>query len=347
MRPRSRAQGAGAIAAAVAASFTLATLARADTPPNRWDAIANTALADRYALHLRAREIMTSAAIAERSNDFAIALGLRNRARMFLEEGHAETSPDVVLRFDLGEVCYELEDNKCAQEVLERALAMAPDHPAALAAYSILANAYAKLDQSIEERRVYTRYIPRITDDVMRAIAMLNLAEANMHVGDLDDAVAGYRETIQAAAEMPNEIEHDQKTGLLARWGLAVALDRSGDVAGGAKETKFAIQLDTDMHEIRGGPNVFFAPERERYWYVALGFAEYAKQATEARTSALLWHRAEGCWRDYIQDVRMKAAPDRWIDLAHARLEKTHALRLAAERRVKGRIVYPQYDCAR
>jgi tetratricopeptide (TPR) repeat protein len=347
MNARSIAVTLVALGATIVASSALAPFAHAETPPNRWDAIANPALADRYALHIRAREIMSSAAIAERSNDFAIALGLRNRARMFLEEGHAETSPDVVLRFDLGEVCYELEDNKCAQDVLERALAIAPDHPAALAAYSILANAYAKLDQSNEERRVYARYIPRITDEEGRAIAMLNLAEANMHLGDLDDAVAGYRETINAAAELPNVIELEQKTGLLARWGLAVALDRSGDIAGGAKETKLAVQLDTDMHEIRGGVNVFFAPERERYWYVALGFAEYAKQATEAKTAALLWHRAEGCWREYIQDVRAKAAPDRWIDLAHARLEKTHAQRLAAERRVTGHLVYPQYDCAR
>ncbi len=335
------------IALGALVAIAVASRARADTPPNRWDAIANSALADRYALHLRVREIMTSAAIAERTNDSSIAVGLRNRARIFLQEGHAETSPDVVLRFDLGEVCYALEDNKCAVEVLEKALAMAPDHPAALEAYVVLANAYAKQDQSTDERRVYARYVPRITDDQSRAIAMLNLAEANMHLGDLDDAVAGYRETINAAAELPNVIELDQKTGLLARWGLAVALDRSGDVAGGAKETKLAIQLDTDMREIRGGPNVFFAPERERYWYVALGFAEYAKEASEAKTSALLWHRAEGCWREYIDDVRKKAATDRWIDLARARLEKTHALRLAAERRVTGHLVYPQYDCAR
>jgi tetratricopeptide (TPR) repeat protein len=288
-----------------------------------------------------------SAAVNEGQHDFAIALGLRNRARMFLEEGHADTSPDVRLRFDLGEVCYALEDNKCAQTVLEKALVLAPDHPAALPAYVILANAYAKLDESSDERRVYARYLPRITNDVERAIAMLNLAEANMHLGDLDDAIAGYRETIHVADELPNEIEHDQRTGLLARWGLAVALDRSGDVAGGAKETKFAIQLDTDMHEIRGGANVFFAPERERFWYVALGFAEYAKVAADAQKSAVLWHRAEGCWHEYIDDVRAKAAPDRWIDLAKARLETTHAQRLAAERRTKGRIAYPQYDCVR
>jgi tetratricopeptide (TPR) repeat protein len=339
-----RVAGLGAVALL---TIVAASRAHADTPPNRWDAIANSALADRFALHVRVREIMTSAAIAERANDFAIAVGLRNRARMFLEEGHAETSPDVVLRFDLGEVCYELEDNACAKEVLERALQLAPDHPAALSAYSILANAHAKLDESEDERRVYARYLPRITDDESRAIALLNLSEADMHLGELDDAVAGYRETIDAAAELPNAIELEQKTGLLARWGLAVALDRSGDVAGGAKEAKLVLQLDTDMREIRSGPNVFFAPERERFWYVALGFTEYAKEAPDAKTSALLWHRAEGCWKEYVADVRAKTAPDRWVDLARARLEKAHAARLAAERRVNGRVTYPQYDCAR
>ena len=343
-RPRLRgttlAMGLGALG-------LLAATANADTPPDRWDAIANTALADRYALHVRAREILHSAAIAERSNDVAIAIGLRNRARMFLEEGHAATSPDVVLRFDLGEVCYALEDNHCAIDVLEKALALAPDHPAALPAYSILANAYAKLDQSTAERRVYARYLPRIAEDESRAIAMLNLAEADMHVGDLDDAIAGYQETIDAAAQLPNIVELEQRTGLLARWGLAVALDRSGDIAGGARETRVALQLDTDMREIKVGPNVFFAPERERYWYVALGYAEYAKGASDAHSSALLWHRAEGCWREYLEDVRVKAANDRWVVQAKAHPEKAHALRVAAERRTPRRIVYPQYDCAR
>ena len=83
------------------------------------------------------------------------------------------------------------------------------------------------------------------------------------------------------------------------------------------------------------------------------------------------WDRAEGCWREYMEDasrssigeelgwlvvalgprfhalVRSVQPPDRWIDVARARFTRAHAQRIAAERRVKGRIAYAQYECLR
>ncbi|HEY2512486.1 MAG TPA: hypothetical protein VGI39_16580 [Polyangiaceae bacterium] len=329
---------------ATCATFaTFATSARADTPPNPWDAARDPAAADRYALHHTVRQLLASARLSPRD---AVLL----RARALLEEGHAADSPDVRLQFDLGELEYELENFEGTVEVLSKALKIAPDDPASNQAYVELANAYAKLDRSADERRVYERYLPRITSDAARAIALLNLAEADMHLGDLDGAIDGYRVALEVANQLPNEVLISESTNTLAVWGLAVALDRSGDVAGGAKEAKLAIDLDRDMLLIRSNRDqVFFKPERERDWYVALGFTEYAKQATEARTAATFWRRAEGCWREYIDDVRAHTAADRWADLARIRLERAHAQRLAAEKRIgaKGVIVYPQYECAR
>jgi tetratricopeptide (TPR) repeat protein len=229
--------------------------------------------------------------------------------------------------------------------VLERALARAPDHPAAEPAFDALSRAYAKLDRNADELRVYDRSIPRLTNLASRVVYTLNRAEAYMHLGRLDDAIGEYTSTINEAAALPNVVEQTQHTALLGWWGLAVALDRAGDVAGGAAKAKFAVELDHDMAVIRGGENVFFSPERERDWYIALGFIEYAKQAPEAQEVASFYYRAEECWRDYIDDVRDHGEHDLWLRIAKSRLEWTHAQRLAAERRVPKRMVFPQYRC--
>ena len=317
-----------------------AGVTRGDTPMNGWDAVRDPAAAERFALHLRVREMMANVHSLPANPTLL-------RARALLEQAHADTSPDLRLRFDLGEIYAQLGNYVRATEVLRPALDLAPDHPAAVSAFIELTEAYARLDQSDEELHLYERFLPKITDERSRSTAMLNYAEAHMHLGDLESAISGYRATIDLAAQLPNMIELNYHTGALAVWGLAVALDRSGDIAAGAKETKLAVTLDHDMGIMRLDPAVFFSPEREKDWYVALGFTEYAKEAEDARAAATWWERAEGCWREYVEDVKAHTAQDRWVELARARFERAHAARLAAERKVKGRLTYPQYECVR
>jgi tetratricopeptide (TPR) repeat protein len=330
----------GAVLAFALSAGVVAGIARADTPPSGWDAVRDPGAARRFALHHRVQEILASNVAGPRQP-------LLVRARALLEQAHAESSSDVRLRFDLGEIYATLENNIGAIEVLAPALEGAPDDPGAAQALLSLANAYAKLDRSDEERRVYERFLPRVTNDRTRATAMLNLSEADMHLGDLESAIAGYRATKDLAGQLPNQIELQDHTGALAVWGLAVALDRAGDIPGGASEAKLAIALDHDMATMRLNPNVFFSPERERDWYVALGFTEYAKEEEDARKAAAWWDRAEGCWREYIEDAVTHGAQDRWVNIARARMGKARAQRLAVERRVKGKVAYPQYECVR
>jgi tetratricopeptide (TPR) repeat protein len=365
---RWHARGARAVLlAAVLAADPAADLARADTPTNGWDAVRDPAAAERYALHVRVRQMLVNTHPGPPDPTL-------HRARTLLEQAGAASSPDVRLRFDLGEVYAALDDNVRAKAILQPAVDAAPDHPAAVEAFITLANAYAKLDQSDEERRVYERFLPKVTDERSRSTAMLNLAEAHMHLGDLEASIAGYRATIDLAAQLPNLIELAYHTGALAVWGLAVALDRANDIPSGAKEAKLALVLDHDMAIIRLNPSVFFSPARERNWYVALGFTEYAKDAEDARAAATWWQRAEGCWREYVDDAVASGEADHelcaefqlalggfsrvlgqefcprgdlWIDIARARLERARAQRVAAERRAKGRIVYPPYECVR
>ncbi len=105
--------------------------------------------------------------------------------------------------------------------------------------------------------------------------------------------------------------------------------------------------LDKDMNVIRLNPDVFFVPQRERNWYVALGFTEYATGSDEARSAAVWWARAEGCWREYVADAAAHGGTDRWLEVARARFDRAHAQRVAAMRRAKMASLPPLPECVR
>jgi tetratricopeptide (TPR) repeat protein len=322
-----------ALAALLATGLGMPALA--DTPPSRWERARDSAASDAWDLHARVREFM--APLPDE------VLGLRElrlqQARTELESANGATSPDVRLRFDLGQIYEELSHNQQAIDVLQPALAMAPDHPAAADAWLELAFSYARLDRSREERDAYDAYLARASDESGRATALLNRAEAEMRLGNLDDAVLGYRDAIDAC-DSASLLEDLFKTGVLARWGLAVALDRSGDATGAAREALMASQLDPketiiDSQEMCGTSLcVFFVPDYERDWYLGLGRAEHAKQEPDPRKAAMLWKKAEEKWADYISRADPK---DRWLALAKAHLSATQRRRATADKRAEAR----------
>jgi tetratricopeptide (TPR) repeat protein len=303
-------------------------LARADTPPTRWDRAVDPAAGQRYATHVLARELI----------DLPVQRvgALRNlnleRARVLLEEAGAATSPDVRLRFDLGEIYIQLEHYEPAIGVLKPALELAPRHPAAADAWFEVAIAYAKLDRTPEEREAYKNYLAVATRDEPRGTAMLNAAEAEMRLGHLDDAVAGYREAMAYAEALGGLAAFE--TSVLCEWGLAVALDRSGDPAGAMAAAKHAAERDPQESIIRSR-NVFFVPEYDKFWYWGLGRAERAKQAADPRVALFLWRLTEQNWASYLAQGQNQA-PDRWVALARAHLEQARTARQSAERRARG-----------
>jgi hypothetical protein len=155
--------------------------------------------------------------------------------------------------------------------------------------------------------------------------------------------VAGYRETITLAVSLP--MREGFMDEALATWGLAVALDRSGDPMGGAAAARQATQIDQRIR-LYGPPGtpdhgwrfigdterVFFVPAYERYWYLALGYTEDAKQAPDARRASRDWATTEYLWGKYVSQA---ASDDRWLPLAKAHLDRAHAERVSAEARAK------------
>jgi tetratricopeptide (TPR) repeat protein len=280
--------------------------------PSVWERAADPerAVADR--IH-REVEALLFTAYYQRDEESGAGQERLNKAMQLLEEGHADRSPDVRLRFDFGHVAELRREEQRAAPVLESALRDAPDHPLAMRAYFELAICLAKLGRTEAEIMAYDEYLRRQTDTQNRALALANRAEAHMTLGRQPHMTLG-RLTLAV---------NDYRAALLidpghaqAHWGLSVALDRSGDAPGALAEAKLAITYDPLEQQI-SGPSAFFVPPYEQYWYEALSAAARAQQLDDAPSSILLWETAAAKWAAY---VAVAASDDRWLPLAKAHL---------------------------
>jgi tetratricopeptide (TPR) repeat protein len=236
-----------------------------------------------------------------------------------LEGADAIDSADLRLRFDLGRVLSLLGEDERAAAALENSLRTAPDDPQAADAYFKLAVSYARLGRPSEEIAAYDEYLRRETNPVDRAIALSNRAESRMVEGDLTQAVVDYRASIALSAD-----------NVLAHWGLAVALDRTGDRAGGLNEAKIAIGYDPLDQLLGDRSTVFFVPPYDRYWYEGLGAMARAEMIDDPGTSILWWETAMAKWSEYAAAA---SEHDRWVPLA--KQHKTQCGRALADARKK------------
>jgi tetratricopeptide (TPR) repeat protein len=327
---------------------TFGAPALADTPPSRWDRAKSPVLSDAWDLHVRVSEEIHLADSKVRGPERMTQL---NAIRDELERAGAATSPDVRLRFDLGEVYQDLDHFAAAIAVLEPALALAPDHPDAESAWNVLATAHAKLDHSREEIRGYDKILELTVDIFRRVQIVANRAEAEMRLGNLDDALLGYRDAIALSDSVTGVIALFE-ANVLARWGLAVALDRSGDPNGGLREAALAMS-ENGFHIIQD-ENVFFVPRYEIAYYLGLGKTALAQKAMTPRDALELWSQAEDLWGYYVEKAeasrddceRVHGLPagkgsatpgpcpeDRWLPLARAHLARAQKERASAEKR--------------
>lgn len=315
---------------------TTAATTRADTPPNAWDVARDPGIRTRWRTHVDARlRLDMPSTIEVRPLAEAWREGLRAR----LEDVNAAESPDVRLRFDLGEVYEQLDDHQRAIDTLAPALEMAPDHPAAARAWLFIAFAYAHMDRSREESHAYEMYLALETSEAARVTPMLNLAEAQMRLGRMDEAVLGYRDTLNAAMAIANR--NASRDELLAVWGLTVALDRSGDPAGSAEQAAQAVLMDPREAIVGHHPDVFFVPDYERNWYLGLGRMADARRETDPKAALQDWTDAELLWQSYASQAGPK---DRWFALATAHQQRAHAERLLAEKRAGSKAPPPSDD---
>ncbi len=346
----------GVFALAAATALAAAGGARAETPPGVWDVAKDPAERDRWALHLKVQRLLDgppSDDLSEEELDRAFEVRLQD-ARQKLEEAHAADSPEVALRFDLGIVYEDLGARErqddlfvAAIGILEPALETAPDRPGATRAFAALINSYVYLGKAREELAASRRYLELITDGGARAERLMNMGEAEMRLGRLGDALATFRGVLQLCGALPNTIDRNL-TYALALWDLAVALDRSGDARAALDTAAKARGLSwgspgphgqpilvTGWDAIRDHEGVFFVPDWEREWYLAIGNAAAARDEKVPRFAAALWSNAERHWASYAEHA--EATPDApWLPIARVRRDRAHAEALQAAARDAG-----------
>lgn len=301
----------------------LASPAKADRTMTVWERVAEPELALAEQVHV---EVQRRLALRGR---FDLGEAQAMAARALLERYGAATSPDVRLRFDLGLVSFVLQDNQGARTWLAQALREAPDHPMAEEAWLRLAFACGHLGDHECERASYVAVLRHVTEEPNRATPTLNLAETEMHLGNLREAIDTYREAVRLASRSGS-----RDTAPMAVWGLAVALDRSGDRTSAEREARFARELERSlgMRDIMRSTNVFFVPAYEVSWYEGLAAAADARTTRSADDAALLLRSAERSFAAYVRAAE-RAGGDRWLALARVRLEAIRRELAEAERR--------------
>lgn len=331
---------AGVAIAAVLAACALAAPARADTPPSIWDRARDASAGTTWAVHVAVMQNLENARLFEESNqpmaeDFVV------RAKRLLDEALPRSPKDVRLRFDEAEVLNHLQRYREAKRVLEEVLADAPHAPGADEAFWHLAEACGHLGDHACEKRAYTEVLRRWTEDGRRVTPLLNLAETEMHLGDLREAIDTYRECIRVSARVGA-----RDTATLAQWGLSVALDRTGDALAALREATFAVELERSTGLTRYMPHVvsfllrsrgvYFVPDYEVTWYEGLGAMALAKKAQNDVDALAYWKKAEQSFGTYVRGAESdKNHVERWTAIAKSRLATATAERARVEKRVR------------
>ena len=256
------------------------------------------------------------------------------RARRKLELADAANSDNASLRLRLAKVYYLLYDVEGDETRLDQAIA---HYQWALKNASLptltkarilnsLAIALARLARHEEEVARYDDAIAIDPDPAAQAVLRANQAEGFMARGQILEAIRGYR---SALAATPTAIVN-QGGGVTTIWGLAVALDRSGDVRGALEHVARARSYDP-FDRLLQSSSWFFVPTYDEDWYLALGHWQRARStdlSDEERLDA--YDSAIASWRSYMNRAPME---DHWLPLAAVRLRTCEQERQQARER--------------
>lgn len=247
-----------------------------------------------------------------------------------LERADAGRSRDPFVRMQLAELLSLVGRHPEAVTVLESVARMSP--PPALRArlWSSLAVDYAHVGRTLDEIDAYTKALETQPIPHERARLLANRAEGYMLLGDLTAAVDGYRAAIALMS-----LDTFKRSGATTLWGLAVALDRSGDLDGGLDAVRVARSYDLMDKQIKG-PGWFYVPEYDVHWYDALGFWSAARLSDVAAVRVASYDQALASLRKYLASA---PPDDKWLPLARARIKQCEKERAAFLKRAKDVVV--------
>jgi tetratricopeptide (TPR) repeat protein len=264
----------------------------------------------------------------QRQPPTATRLVVLGRARRLLEQIGAAESDDPALRFLLSQVYVSLHRIDRARRWVELAAPLLasvahqpeprgpggsePRVPLLLRAEALydLALSYVHLGEHGRELETYAEAIAIEPSERRHAVLLANRAEGLMVLGRIEEAVQSYRRSL-AATPPPAMAD----VGVTTLWGLAVALDRSGDLPAALDHVRQARALDPGDHGLRD-EGWFFVPEYDQSWYAALGHWARARATDDAKARIDGYREALRAWAAYLDRA---PATDRWIALAARR----------------------------
>ena len=329
---------------AIAALLVALAPASASADPTVWGRAADPKAAQAADALAEYRALYTSYLELSIKPDSTVSpTGYLHRARHLLEAGGAMTSSDPALRAALARVESSLHGHDHDIHHVERALELLSwvvrwrrgAHQASEArsiglstefhssVLGELALCYAHLERRRDEIAGYNDALAIEVRPFQRSVLLANQAEGLMAEGDLVGSIRGYRE---ALALLPNIVV--ALRGATTVWGLAVALDRSGDHPAALEQVNLARSYDPKDEQFN--ENWFFMPPYDEQWYAALGHEAHAAAATDPESRIAALEKAIDSWRGYIA-----AAPstDRWLGLAEQRLHRAERARASARAR--------------
>ncbi len=239
------------------------------------------------------------------------------RAHRHLRDIGAATASNPLLRYRLARILYELYELEDDPKHLEQAVkllryvgqrAKAISHRAD--AYHQLGVCLARLGKHRDEIIAHTEALALEPHTETRALLLANRGEAFMAIGDLSSAIADYRASLAAT---PSHALH--RYGVTTWWGLAVALDRSGDLVGGLEQIQHARGYDPRDRRLKSS-GWFFIPAYDAAWYAALGHWHKARSVEDRSARLDAYQSAIRSWEQYLDRA---PASDHWIKLASMR----------------------------
>ncbi len=252
-------------------------------------------------VHRRAIEALTSD---------SVDAYLRLRAATALVRVHGgSTAADPRLRYDLGFLLVALHDYEDAIPALHHALAYAPKHAQAGRAWFSLGISHAHRGEADDEETAWHMALALADDPSERHVILANLAETEMRLGRLDDALTAIDQAIDLVPQ--HAVPH---------WTKALLLDRLDDRPRALAAASVALSLDPGGKSLEGD-GVFYVPPYDVYWYqalVALAQADATPEIAGLERMKALSHYT--LWLDH-------AAPDDpFRAIAGARVAQTKAL---------------------
>ncbi len=305
-----------------------ASVLLADTPTTVWERATNPRRAAVERVHAAIEEQLARAA-----HPLVKSLALED-ARSQLEAAFARGVDAPLLHYDLAQIYFAQKRYPLVLRELRLVVNDPPEGASLAHIWDMLAMTYAHLERHEEERDAHREHLRLLRSESTRAVATMNLAESEMSVGRLDEAILQYREAARIASESSSYSA--SATAALCVWGLSVALDRSGDAAQALAEAARANALDPGA-QVLTSDSVFFAPAYERDWYMGLSAEATARSLPEAQRERY-FVTAGAYFRSYVNHATAPGRHDRWLELAKKRAAKLEQLGAAAtaERLTKG-----------